>query len=302
LNVYHVYKTPFGEERYTSGEAKITIKGDPVTVLAGKITITSQTRTGQHSLSKPENERSESQTVASATLMLTINTSRIGSIINDKRVFNKALTETDAFVVVDGLTKDVASGEPSVIRSGQTYKYYTRCSGTNKLELSRSGRLEGQSTGFDINVDIALERGVETGDLTITTLAPKYCVTIGSGSNTRQLFQSVKYPTSGADAGNRLDYPCGELKSFSEKLDPKAGLPFGSITSTIKVNDTENREYIVPLSVPDSQGLQEYLLNPEGIYIIVTNGSYRKIDNGELETKVQVTLSFWPEDQETVQK
>ena len=302
LNVHHVYKAPFGEERYISGEANITIKGDPVTELAGKITITSQTRAGEPTISNPENSRSESQTVASAPLLLTIFTGRIENIINDKRVFNTALTETDAFVVVDGLTKNAESGEPSVIKSRQTYKYYTRCSGKEELEVSRSGKLEGQSNGFDINVDIALERGVETGDATITTLAPKYCVIVGSGSNSRQLFQSAKYPTSGADTGKQLDYPCGELQSFSEKLDPKAGLPFGSITSTAKVNNTADREYIVPLSVPDSRGLEEYLLNPEGVYSIVTNGSYRKTDNGEFEEKVQITLSFWPKEQEVGQQ
>ncbi len=298
LNVHHVYTAPFGEERYVSGEANITVKGDPVTVLTGKITITSEARTGQPTLANPENERSEVQTIASAPIMFTIYPERIENIINDKRVFNTALTETSAFVVADGLTKDAVSGEPTAIRSRQTYKYYTRCPGTGELEVSRSGRLEGQSTGFDINVDIALERGVETGDMTITALATKYCVTVGAGSNARQLFQSAKYPTSGADVGKRLDYPCGELQSFSEKLDPKTMLPFDGITSTARVNNTTDREYIVPLSVPDSKGLQEYLLNPDGVYTIATSGSYRKIDNGELEEKVHITLSFWPADQE----
>jgi hypothetical protein len=298
LNVHHIYTAPFGEERYVSGQANITVKGDPVTLLSGKITITSDTRTGQPSLAKPENERSESHIVASAPLMFTIYTERIENIVNDKRVLNTALTETSAFVVADGLTKDAVSGEPTSIKSRETYKYFTRCPGTGELELSRSGRLEGQSTGFDINVDIALERGVDNGDMTFTALTPKYCVTVGAGSNTRQLFQSAKYPTSGADVGKRLDYPCGELQSFSEKLDPKTALPFGSITATARVNNTTDREYIVPLSVPDSQGLQEYLLSPEGVYTIVTSGSYRKTDNGELEEKVHITLSFWPADQE----
>ena len=71
------------------------------------------------------------------------------------------------------------------------------------------------------------------------------------------------------------------------------------ISSTIKVNDHENHEYIIPLSISNSKALEQYLLDPQGIFTITTNGSYRKLDNGEMEIKVNAKLTIWPKEQES---
>ena|GEM_PF-3580152 len=297
IRVYYTYTAPFGEERYTSGEATINIEGEPVTALIGEIEINSTTKTGNPTILSPETSKSVAQTFTISSLNLTIIPERIKSINKSKEVLQAALTETDQFEVVSGKTMVNKGGEPTIVRAESTYSQYDLCDG--KLEVSRSGKIKGYSNGFDISVGIALERGVETGNMTISSLSPKYCLLVRLGSNSRQLFQTAKYKTSGDDKGQKRDYPCADLTSFSEPLDPKATLPFEGISSTIRVNDTENHEFIVPMSIANSKQLEQYLLNPQGIFTIVTNGTYIKRDYEEKEIKVHSKLMIWPKDQES---
>ncbi len=268
-----------------------------ITELIGEIEINATTRAGSPTIANPETSRSESQIFTVSSLDLTIIPERIKSINESRNVLSRALSETDRFEIVSGKTMTNNAGEPTIIKSEQTYSQYDLCEG--KLELSRSGKIKGYSNGFDINVDIALERGIETGNTTISSLSPRYCLLVGSGSNTRQLFQTGRYQTSGEDTGRKRDYPCADLTSFSKPLNPKASLPVEGISSTIKVNDQENHEYIIPLSISNSKALEQYLLDPQGIFTITTNGSYRKLDNGEMEIKVNAKLTIWPKEQES---
>lgn len=297
IRVYYTYTAPFGEERYTSGEATVDIEGDPVTALIGEIEVNATTKTGNPTISSPETSKSVAQIFTVSSLNLTIIPERIKSINKSKEVLQTALTETDQFEVVSGKTMVNEGGEPTIVRAESTYSQYDLCDG--KLEVCRSGKIKGYSNGFDISVGIALERGVETGNMTISSLSPKYCLLVRLGSNSRQLFQTAKYKTSGDDKGQKRDYPCADLTSFSEPLDPKATLPFEGISSTIRVNDTENHEFIVPMSIANSKQLEQYLLNPQGIFTIVTNGTYIKRDYEEKEIKVHSKLMIWPKDQES---
>ena len=187
-----------------------------------------------------------------------------------------------------------ANGEPTVIRSESEFQEYLPCD--DKLELNRSEKIKGYSTGFDIKVSIALERGIETGDMTITNLSPKYCLVVKAGSNSRGLFQTSKYKTTGSRSGQKRDYPCGELTSYSEELDPKYGLPHGSMPYTSRINNQENHEFVIPMSIHNSKALEEYLLNPKGSYSITVSGKYIKKDNGETQSDVHAILTLMPEE------
>ena len=164
----------------------------------------------------------------------------------------------------------------------------------DKLELSRSETIKGQSNGFDISVSIVLERGIETNDMTISNLAPKYCLLIKSGSNARGLFQTGKYRTTGSSKGEQRNYPCGEFEPFDEQLNPKYGLAFGVFDSNVKVNNSENGEIIIPMSISNSKALEEYLLDPQGVYEINVSGIHIKKDYEESETKVNAKLIMMP--------
>lgn len=268
-----------------------------ITLLTGEIEIKASTKTGNPTISNPETSRSESQIFTVSSLDLTIIPERIKSIKKSRAVLQRALSETDRFEVVSGKTMTDQAGEPTLIRAEETYGQYDLCEG--KLELSRSGKIKGYSNGFDISVCIALERGTETGNMTISSLSPRYCLLVGLGSNSRQLFQTAKYKTTGEDAGQKREYPCADLTSFSESLNPKSTLPVEGISSTIRVNDTENHEFIVPLSITNFNELEQYLLNPKGAFTITTSGSYIKRDYGEKETRVNAKLTIWPKEQES---
>lgn len=294
LRVYYTYKAPFGEERYAKGEATIDIEGEPVTALIGEIEVNAMSRSGSPTISSPKTSRSSAQTFTVSSLDLTIIPERIKVVNESKEVLQRALTETDRFEVVTGKTLTDAAGEPSLVRAESNYSQYGLCE--DKLEVVRSGRIKGYSNGYDISVGIALERGAETGNMTISSLSPRYCLVVRLGSNSRLLFQSNKYKTSGDDKGQKRDYPCADLTSFSESIDAKSILPFAGIDYTIKVNDQENQEFIVPLSIPGTEALEQYLLNPEGVYTISVNGSYRKKDNEEREVKITAKLTIWPKE------
>ena len=105
------------------------------------------------------------------------------------------MNETDKFDIVYGVTMKNAGGEPTFIKSEASGNTYALCD--DKLKLSRSETIKGQSNGFDISVRIVLERGIETNNMTISNLVPKYCLLIKSGSNARGLFQTGKYRTTG---------------------------------------------------------------------------------------------------------
>ena len=190
------------------------------------------------------------------------------------------------------VTMKNAGGEPTFIKSEASGNTYALCD--DKLELSRSETIKGQSNGFDISVSIVLERGIETNDMTISNLAPKYCLLIKSGSNARGLFQTGKYRTTGSSKGEQRNYPCGEFEPFDEQLNPKYGLAFGVFDSNVKVNNSENGEIIIPMSISNSKALEEYLLDPQGVYEINVSGIHIKKDYEESETKVNAKLIMMP--------
>lgn len=265
-----------------------------VTKLVGTVEINEETRTGSPTISNPKTSKSTSQSITSSSVSLTIVPERITSINESQAVLARALSETDRFEIVSGTTMSSNGQVPAIINTKNTYSQYDKCE--EELELSRSSQIQGTSNGFDIHVGIALERGSETGTVAVSSLSPRYCLIVTLGSNSRQLFQTSKYFTSGEDNGQKRDYPCAELTSYSDPLDPKSILPFEGMSSTVKVSDNENHEYIIPLSIANSKGLEQYLLNPQGAYTISATGSYRKTDNGELERKIYVRLTIWPQE------
>lgn len=294
IRVYYTYTAPFGEERYTKGEAIIDIEREPVTELIGEIEINSTTRTGSPTIARPEISKSDEQDVCISSLNLTIVPERIKNINRSKEVLQSALTEFSEFSVVHGKTMVDERGEPTLIRSEATFSEYGLCDG--KFELKRSGKRKGYSNGFDVSVRIALERGIKTGNIINYNLSPKYCLVITPGSNSRQLFQGSKYKTSGDEKGQEREYPCSKLKPFSRSFDGNSYLDFGISESTIKVNDQENDEFFIPLSIAATEALEQYLLDPQGIYTINVNGSYRKKDYEEKEVKINAKLTIWPKE------
>lgn len=284
-----------GEKIITIDNISIPVKvKKPMTELTGEIEITSDTKTGQPTISNAENEKSFSHSFTVSSLNITIFPERIRSINKSKELLSRALSETDVFQVASGSTMKDAGGEPTLIRGEGSFETYNKCD--DKWELSRSEKIKGYSNGFDIVVSVALERGVESGDMTISSLSPRYCLTINAGSNARQLFQGAKYKTTGKSSGQQRDYPCGELTSFSDELDPKTMLPLGVMKSTIKVNDLENNEFIIPLSIPNSKALEEYLLDPEGTFVISVSGKYIKKDYQETNTTINAKLMLLPKE------
>jgi hypothetical protein len=75
---------------------------------------------------------------------------RIEFINKSKETFARALNETDKFDIVYGVTMKNAGGEPTFIKSEASGNTYALCD--DKLELSRSETIKGQSNGFDISV------------------------------------------------------------------------------------------------------------------------------------------------------
>ena len=68
------------------------------------------------------------------------------------------------------------------------------------------------------------------------------------------------------------------------------------MTSTIGVNGTEANEVIIPLSIPNSKVLEEYLLNPVGSYTINVSGKYIKKDYKEIEITIHAKLTLMPKE------
>ena len=263
-----------------------------ITELVGEIEINAITKTGNPTVNHPEKSKSVFQSVAVSYLDFTIMPERIEFINKSKETFARALNETDKFDIVYGVTMKNAGGEPTFIKSEASGNTYALCD--DKLELSRSETIKGQSNGFDISVSIVLERGIETNNMTISNLAPKYCLLIKSGSNARGLFQTGKYRTTGSSKGEQRNYPCGEFEPFDEQLNPKYGLAFGVFDSNVKVNNSENGEIIIPMSISNSKALEEYLLDPQGVYEINVSGIHIKKDYEESETKVNAKLIMMP--------
>jgi len=263
-----------------------------ITELVGEIEINAITKTGNPTVNHPEKSKSVFQSVAVSSLDFTIMPERIEFINKSKETFARALNETDKFDIVYGVTMKNAGGEPTFIKSEASGNTYALCD--DKLELSRSETIKGQSNGFDISVRIVLERGIETNNMTISNLVPKYCLLIKSGSNARGLFQTGKYRTTGSSKGEQRNYPCGELEPFDEQLNPKYGLAFGVFDSNVKVNNSENGEIIIPMSISNSKALEEYLLDPQGVYEINVSGIHIKKDYEESETKVNAKLIMMP--------
>ena len=263
-----------------------------ITELVGEIEINAITKTGNPTVNHPEKSKSVFQSVAVSSLDFTIMPERIEFINKSKETFARALNETDKFDIVYGVTMKNAGGEPTFIKSEASGNTYALCD--DKLELSRSETIKGQSNGFDISVSIVLERGIETNNMTISNLAPKYCLLIKSGSNARGLFQTGKYRTTGSSKGEQRNYPCGEFEPFDEQLNPKYGLAFGVFDSNVKVNNSENGEIIIPMSISNSKALEEYLLDPQGVYEINVSGIHIKKDYEESETKVNAKLIMMP--------
>lgn len=263
-----------------------------VTELVGEIEIHSVERTGKPSLDNTKEGKSFSETNTILSLDLTIIPERINYINHNKETYNRALTEISEFGILSGLTMKNANGEPTFIKSETSTNIYALCD--DKLELSRSETIKGQSNGFDISVSIVLERGIETNNMTISNLVPKYCLLIKPGSNARGLFQTGKYRTTGSSKGKQRNYPCGELEPFDEQLNPKYGLAFGVFYSNMKVNNSENGEIIIPMSISNSKALEEYLLDPQGVYEINVSGIHIKKDYEESETKVNAKLIMMP--------
>ena len=286
------------DKEITIDNVSVNVKAKKeVTQLIGEIEINAVVRTGAPTLASPKTSKSVWQIFTISSLNLSIIPERIKNINKSQDVLQRALSEVDQFSIVNGRTMKNNAGEPTIIRTEASYSQYDLCE--EELEISRSGKIKGYSNGFDIKVDIALERGMETENMTISSLSPKYCLLVSQGSNARLLSQTGKYKTTGEEASQKREYPCAEkLTSFTEPLDPKSILPMEGISSTIKVNDHENHEYIIPLSISNSKALEQYLLDPQGIFTITTNGSYRKLDNGEKEIKVNAKLMIWPEEQE----
>lgn len=263
-----------------------------ITELVGEIEINAITKTGNPTVNHPEKSKSVFQSVAVSSLDFTIIPERIKYIHESKETFARALNETDKFDIVYGVTMKNAGGEPTFIKSEASGNTYALCD--DKLELSRSETIKGQSNGFDISVRIVLERGIETNNMTISNLVPKYCLLIKSGSNARGLFQTGKYRTTGSSKGEQRNYPCGEFEPFDEQLNLKYGLAFGVFDSNVKVNNSENGEIIIPMSISNSKALEEYLLDPQGVYEINVSGIHIKKDYEESETKVNAKLIMMP--------
>jgi len=64
--------------------------------------------------------------------------------------------------------------------------------------------------------------------------------------------------------------------------------------SNVKVNNSENGEIIIPMSISNSKALEEYLLDPQGVYEINVSGIHIKKDYEESETKVNAKLIMMP--------
>ena len=282
------------EKIFTTDNVYIPVKcKKKITKLVGEIEINEVTKTGNPSLSNTKNGKSSSKSFAVSSLNMTIVPERIKAINESKDVLSRALNETSKFEIVYGSTMKDANGEPTMVRSESEYQEYLPCD--EKLELNRSGKTKGNSNGCDIHIAIALERGIETGDMTITNLSPTYCLVI-TGSNSRGLFQTSKYRTTGVSSGQRRDYPCGELTSFSEELDPKYGLSHGVFNYTSKINNQEYHEIVIPMSIPNSKALEEYLLDPKGSYTISVSGRIIKKGSDEQQTDIHATLIMMPEE------
>ena len=264
-----------------------------ITELTGEIEIKSITKTGNPTIDHAESEKSTFQTYTVSSLDITILPERIKQIIKSKEVLSRALSETDKFEIATGTTMKDASGEPTSVRGESAHEVYYKCE--DKWELYRSEKIKGYSNGMEVIISISLERGSESGDMTISNLTPRYCLTI-TASNARLLFQPGKFKTTGKSSGQQRSHLCGELTSFSDELDPKTMLPMGVMNSTIKVNDTENHEFIIPLSIPNSKTLEEYLLDPVETFEINVSGKYIKKDYQETNTTISAKLILLPKD------
>jgi len=283
------------EKLYTTDDISVPVKvGKTVTQLVGEIEIHTVTKTGAPNIGGAETEKSVMQSHFVSSLDVLVLSERIKQLNKSKEVLSRALSQTSRFEIVTGVTLKNESGEPTSVRSESEYEVYNKCD--DKWELSRSEKIRGSSNGFDIGITISLERGVESGNITVSSLSPRYCLTISGGSNSRQLFQTGKYRTTGTRTGQQRDVPCGELTSFSEELDPKSMLPFGVMQSVMRVNNMENQEMIIPLSISNSKALEDYLLDPEGSFVISVSGKHIKKDYQESDMTLNARVVLLPKE------
>jgi hypothetical protein len=288
LKVYFVYSTPWGDQRYASGNAKLEIESEPITELVGEIVANEHTHIVQTHEGKKVNETTISSTSISS-MDYSIIRGRLETL-QDIDMFNRIISEDVSFGILHGSTLKDAIDEPTNIKTSGKTEIYSEKDG--KLKLVERSSFEAASNGADWNISIE-PLNTSVNEVPLAAVQQKYCVTSMMSGNVRLFTSNGKYKTNGITTGIRMN-DFGEMENFSEEFSPNSAVVFPEFRNRKPVKLEE--EVIEPMAINNNQALTEYLLDPNGIFTVSVNGKRTSDYNGErVEYTTTITITMWPE-------
>ncbi|MGF7141071.1 hypothetical protein [Roseimarinus sediminis] len=194
------------------------------------------------------------------------------------------------YEILTGLTSKNDNGEPVPIKATGISEDKSIENGKTRLE-SRSN-LQAETNGWDIYLAIHPYDPMSNTEH-LVSLSRNYVLTLEGVGNIRMHTQPEKYGSKGRVSGVRRNSE-EELESFNEE--GKTGAPGFNY---LKREQFDSRK-VVPLEIPDPDGLEKYFLNPQGTYTLTLRGSFYSEDIGYdyFTEEVEVVVTMSPDDAE----
>ena len=289
LRTYHKYFKPSGEEYCAYGEAEIEIKKDRREKFLGKMEATVITHTASPNFREPVEEK-EAESIYFSFMEMG---SSPGSIENlNKPEFRANIFETNVqYPVFWGITTRNDFGEPNKVKTTIKTKTYDEQFG--EFQLFYEETLEGESNGYDWNFTVNPYARQSTGFQSIDGKT-QYCVKLYMTGNIR-LHGDAKYKTTGRVNGRkRIDVD--KFENFSETIDEDSYL--GVAQCDCEKQEQNEDKYVLPLIIQTPQRFEEFLLDPEGTFVLNLSGRWYSNGDGteESETTMNVKISLTPID------
>lgn len=289
IRVYHKYFKPSGDEYCAYGEAEITIKKERPEKFFGKMEATVTTHKASPNFRNPV-EESETEETYFCYMGMTSSPESIKKL--GKHEFRANVLGLGLqYPVFWGMTVRRDDGEPNKVKSTIKEKTYSEQFG--EFQLDYEATTSGESNGYEWNFSVNPYARRGTGIQSIDGHA-QYCVKLYMSGNIR-LHQDPKYKTTGHVTGRRRISE-DEFEQISESVDEDSYL--GLAQCDCEKQEQSEDKYVLPLIIETPQGFEDYLLNPEGTYLLNLSGRWYAKGDGteEFEKTIKVKITIAPDE------